>query len=147
LKAVADTGPLVSALNKKDQAHRIAVALLGEFGRDLIVPLPVLVEVDHLLRTRVHSMAARAFLAAVAAGEHEVRFMSPGMLQKAVEIDARHAGLDLGLADAAVMAIAEHENLPILTFDFRHFRATAPGTGYWRLVVHEGQFRAATDES
>jgi len=33
------------------------------------------------------------------------------------------------------MALAERDDLPILTFDFRDFRATQPRRGYWRLVV------------
>ena len=108
------------------------------------MPEPVLVEVDYLVRTRVSSMTARAFLAAVAAREHTVHFLSPAMLQRAVEIDAKFAHLDLGLADGSVMAIAERERLPVLTYDFHHFRATRPENGFWRLVVSERQFAAAT---
>ena len=113
-------------------------------GRDLIVPEPVVVEVDQLLRARVGSSAARAFLGALSAGEHTVAFLSPGLLRRAVEIDARFADLDLGLADASVMAIAERGDLPVLTFDFAHFRATRPEHGYWRLVVDEARYDEAT---
>lgn len=49
-----------------------------------------------------------------------------------------------GLADATVMAVAEVESLPVLTFDFEHFRATRPARGYWRLVVDEARFQDAT---
>lgn len=34
-----------------------------------------------------------------------------------------------------------YHDLPILTFDFAHFRATAPARGYWRLLVEEKRFR------
>ena len=61
-----------------------------------------------------------------------------------MEIDAGFADLDLGLVDSAVMAIAERQDLPILTFDFEHFRATRPASGYWRLVVDEGRYLEAT---
>jgi predicted nucleic acid-binding protein len=104
----------------------------------------VLVEVDQLLRARVSSRAARAFLAAVAAGEHKVAFTSAGLLVRAAEIDARFAGLDLGLVDAAVMAVAERDALPVLTFDFEHFRAAPPARGFWRLVIDESRYAAAT---
>jgi len=33
------------------------------------------------------------------------------------------------------MALAEEQDLPILTFDFEHVRATRPRRGYWQLVV------------
>lgn len=144
MRVVADTGPLVAALNRRDRAHKLSRALLAELGRDLIVPEPVLVEVDYLVRTRVSSTAARAFLAAVAGREHTVHFLSPGLLRRAVEIDAKFAHLDLGFTDGSVMAVAEREQLPVLTYDFHHFRATRPEHGFWRLVVSERQFGDAT---
>jgi uncharacterized protein len=134
----------VAALNKRDDAHALSRALLSELGRDLVLPLPVLAEADHLLRTRVNSAAARALLGAAAAGEHSVHFLSSRLLRRAAEIDSQFADLDLGLADGAVMALAEGENLPILTYDFKHFRATLPGRGYWRLVIDERQYAEAT---
>lgn len=76
-------------------------------------------------------------------GEHTVVFASPRLLRRAVEIDVGFADLGLGLVDATVMAIAEQDDLPILTFDFEHFRATRPRTGYWRLVVDEQRYREA----
>ena len=100
----------------------------------------MIVEVDQLLRSRVGAHAARLFLAAIDAGEHDVAYLSPGLLSRAVEIDARFADLDLGVADTTVMAIAERHSLPILTFDFEHFRATRPERGFWRLVVDEARY-------
>lgn len=116
---------------------------MTHLGRDLLVPAAVIVEVDQLLRSRVGGYAARLFLAALAAGEHSVAFLSSTLLRRAVEIDARYADLDLGLADAAVMAMAEQHSLPILTFDFEHFRAAPPPHGYWRLVVDEARYADA----
>jgi len=113
-------------------------------GRDLAVPDLVLVEVDQLLRARVSAAAARSFLAAMAGGEHSVAFVSPGLLRRAVEIDAGFADLGLGLVDATVMALAEQLALPIFTFDFEHFRATRPRRGYWQLVVDEQRYREET---
>jgi uncharacterized protein len=101
----------------------------------------VIVEVDQLARSRVGAHAARLFLAALEAGEHEISYLSPGIFRRAIEIDRRYGDLDLGLADASVMAVAERHKLPILTFDFEHFRATKPPRGYWRLVVDEARYR------
>jgi predicted nucleic acid-binding protein len=112
-----------------------------ELGRDLIVPEPVIVEVDQLLRSRIGGHSARLFLEAVAAGEHAVVNLAPALLRRAVEIDATFADLGLGYTDAAVMAIAERERLPVLTFDFEHFRATRPAHGFWQLVVDEQRYR------
>jgi uncharacterized protein len=112
-------------------------------GRDLIVPGAVMVEVDQLLRSRVGGHAARLFLAALAAGEHGVAFSSAALLRRAAEIDARFADLGLGLVDASVMALAERHQHAILTFDFEHFRAAPPPSGYWRLVIDEARYARA----
>ncbi len=117
---------------------------MARLGRDLLVPDLVLVEVDQLLRARVSPTAARAFLEAMARGEHTVAFGSGRLLRRAVEIDAGFADLGLGLVDATVMALAERHDLPILTFDFEHFRATQPTRGHWRLVVDEARYRETT---
>jgi predicted nucleic acid-binding protein len=144
VKIVADTGPLVAAANRRDRAHGLSAALVARLGRDLVVPDPVLVEVDHLLRARVSARAARLFLDAIAAGEHTVAFLSAGLLRRTVQIDARFADLGLGFADAAVMACAERHDAPVLTFDFEHFRAAPPLGGHWRLIVDEARFMEAT---
>lgn len=141
MRVVADTGPLVAAANRRDRAHRLAAALVTRLGRDLVVPVPVMVETDQLLRARVGGGSARLFLEGLAAGEHDVAFLSAGLLRRAVEIDSRYADLDLGLTDASVMAYAERHDVPILTFDFEDFRATAPARGHWRLVVDESRYR------
>jgi predicted nucleic acid-binding protein len=109
-----------------------------------VVPDPVIVEVDQLARSRIGAHAARLFLAALEGGEHEVAHLSTGVLRRAIELDRRFGALDLGLADATVMALAERHGLPILTFDFAHFRATKPARGHWRLVVDEARYAEST---
>lgn len=145
MRAVADTGPLVAAANVRDRAHRLAAALVTELGRELVVPLAVAVEVDQLLRARVGTHAAAAFLKALADGEHQVNFLTAGLLHRAVELDRGHASLGLGLADSAVMAVAERERLPVLTFDFEHFRRSRPDSGFWMLIVDEARYREAIE--
>ena len=113
---------------------------MTELGRDLLVPEPVIVEVDQLLRSRLGSHAARLFLQAMAAGEHTIVNLSPRLLRRAIELDAAFADLSLGYADAAVMALAERDGLPVLTFDFEHFRATRPARGFWQLVIDEHRY-------
>jgi predicted nucleic acid-binding protein len=145
MRVVADTAPLVAAANRRDHAHRLAAALVTEIGRDLVVPIPVAVEVDQLLRARVTRSAAHLFLSALTDGEHQIGFLTSGLLRRAAELDRGHADLDLGLADTSVMAMAEKDALPILTFDFAHFRASRPRRGYWKLVVDEKRYRDSVD--
>lgn len=115
--------------------------MVTALGRSLLVPEAVIVEVDQLLRSRVHASVARLFLAALADGEHKVVTGSPGTLRRAVAIDAQFADLSLGYTDVIVMAIAERDHLPILTFDFQHFTATHPANGHWQLVIDERRYQ------
>jgi uncharacterized protein len=141
-RAVADTAPLVAAADRRDRAHSLARSIVVGLGRRLVVPDTVAVEVDHFVRTRLRAEAARRFVRALADGELSVAYLTPGLLRRAAEIDEQYADLGLGLVDASVMAIAERHDLPILTFDFEHFRATRPAEGHWRLVVDEETFAA-----
>lgn len=135
---VADTGPLVSAADADDRAHGLASALVLGVGTELLVPEAVAVEVDQLLRGRRGARSARAFLASLVAGAPRRASLTVEGFARAVEIDRRYADLGLGLADASVMALAEAERAPILTFDFAHFRATTDRDGRpWRLVIEE----------
>lgn len=118
---------------------------MSRLGRELVVLDTVAVEVDHLVRDRVGLEPARSFLRSLARGEHSLGCVTPGLLRRAVELDARYADLDLGLVDTTVMAIAERHDLPVLTFDFAHFRATRPESGYWRLVVDEKRYAASVE--
>lgn len=140
MRVVADTGPLLAAANRRDEAHPLAATLVVELGRDLVVPSPVLTEVDQLLRSRVGGHSARLFAGAVAGGSHRVGYLTPELLRRAVAIDARFAALDLGLVDACVMAVAEREQAAILTFDFEDFRAAPGDAGAWQLVVDEARY-------
>lgn len=139
MKVVCDTGGLVAAADKGDRYHAVAAGLISRIGRDLVVLDVVLGETDTLLRRRGWTHAARRLLSFLAAGGHRTAFLSPGLLSRATELDERYADLDLGLVDASIMAYAERHDLPILTFDFRDFRATESSRGPWRLVLSEEQ--------
>lgn len=141
MKILVDTGPLVSAIDGDDPAHEMASTALQRLRRSAIVPSPVIVEVDHLARKRVGDEAARRFLKTVAGGGHEVAFVTAGLMRRAVEFDRQYADLNLGVVDGSVMAIAERHNLPIFTFDFRHFRATQSASGPWHMAIDEHSYR------
>ena len=144
MRVICDTGPLVAAADRKDPAHGLAKTLVLGLGRDLLIPDPVLVEADQYFRRKASPLAASAILESITEGPHSLLFLSPNLLRRAVQIDAGYRDLDLGLVDAVVMAFAERHDLPILTFDFRDFRATAPERGEWRLVVDESRYLDAT---
>jgi predicted nucleic acid-binding protein len=132
-------------VNKREESHPLAAQLLAHLRRNAVIPAPVLVEADHLLRSRISNRTARRFLKAIAGGEREVAYLTPGLLRRAVELDNQYADLNLGFVDTCVMAIAERHELPILTFDFTDFRATQSATGPWPLLLGEDAFQRAID--
>ena len=137
MKILVDTAPVVAAIHRNDSAHEMAKTAMGRLRRSAVLPSPVLVEADHLIRSRVGASAARAFLQSIAEGTHEVAYMTMGLIQRATELDGKYADLNLGFVDASVMAIAERHEMPIFTFDFRDFRATESADGPWRLAIDE----------
>lgn len=133
----------MAAANTRERAHAWAAAAVVALGRDLVVLDAVAVETEQYLRRRCGADVARKFLADLVRGEHSVAFLTPGLMERAVAIDAQYADLGLGLVDASIMAYAERHDLPILTFDFRDFRATESAHGPWRLAISEEQLARA----
>ncbi len=125
-----DAGPLV-ALADRDEPRRAAIlkALDGERG-PLVIPGPTTAEIDYLLGQRFGPAARRAFLSDLAAGRFAVAALERSDYSTVLDIDARYADLDLGLADCALIVLAaRHRTTRILTFDERHFRAVKPLRG------------------
>ena len=138
---VCDTGPIVSAINAGEgRRHRFAAELLARLGRDVIVPWPVLVEVDLLLRARGFPQAAVVFGESVAAGVHRLETPTVAELELALELGRRYTDSGADLPDLVVMAMAHHRGASVLTWDFRHFRAVVLERGHhWPLVVTEAE--------
>lgn len=138
---VADTGPLVSAINRGEgRRHRFATELVSVLGRDLLVPWPVFTELDLLLRARGHSHAAVVFAKALLDGVH--RLETPSDVEPALAIDLalRYEDSGTDLPDLTVMAMAAQRSAPILTWDIRHFRSVVLRRGHhWDLVVRESE--------
>lgn len=61
MKILVDTAPVVAAIHEGDSAHEIAMTAMSKLRKNAVLPSPVLVEADHLIRERVGPAAARAF--------------------------------------------------------------------------------------
>jgi predicted nucleic acid-binding protein len=124
---VLDTGPLYAALDRRDAAHARSRALLERVQEPLVVPSPVLVEVDYWVRKWLGPGAFVAFLADVEAGGYRVENLLPDDYRRVRELCDRYADADIGFIDAAVLAIVERLNEPKLaTLDHRHFGMLRP---------------------
>jgi predicted nucleic acid-binding protein len=126
-------------LNRREgRLHEYASAALNRFGRDVLVPWPVLTEADLLLRGRGHPQAAAAFIEALLSDVHQLHTPTYADLRLALTLGKRYGDLGADLPDLVVMAVALNRDLPVFTWDFRHFRVVRDRDGSSiRLLVEE----------
>jgi hypothetical protein len=124
---VLDTGPLYATLDRSDAQYHRCLELLQDTGEPLVIPAPVLVEVDWLVHTRLHAGVFLALLDDILAGAYHVEELQPEDYRRIRELSDRYADADVGFVDAAVLAVVERLNEPKLaTLDHRHFRILRP---------------------
>lgn len=101
----------------------------------LIVPSLILPEIDYLSR-RLPGGAMRAFMSSLLTQEFEYYELDLPDLQRANEIMNQYADANVGLVDAAVVAVAKRLNINrILTIDQRHFSMFRPkNLGFLELL-------------
>lgn len=124
---VVDTGPLFAALDRNDLDHQACREALESEWPNLVVPSPVLVELDYLIRTRLHSEVHVEFLRQLAIDAFRVIDLAHSDYLRIHELCVKYNDQDLGLVDASVVAIAERLNEPkIATLDHRNFSIIEP---------------------
>lgn len=123
---VCDTGVVYAALDRTDRSHIECEALMT--GSDVVlIPAPVIVEVDQLAESRDAPEAIDALLAAAADGSMLVANLDLEDYVRIRELSALYGDLPLGFVDASVIAIAERlEETTIATLDRRHFSVVKP---------------------
>ena len=125
---LCDTGVLLAAGNRKDQAHQACVRLLRQAEGPLLVPSPVLGEVGYLLQSRVGPQAEVTFLNSFGSDGFHVAELKDEDIRRMAELVEAYLDLPLGMVDAAVISIAKRLRLTeIATMDHRHFSVVRPG--------------------
>lgn len=135
MRAIADSGALYALYDKDDAHHQRCINLLKKSKCALIVPAAILSEVDYLLREFLGVAAELDFLDALMGGLYLLEPFTEADLNRCRELVAAYRDLDLGLADASVIATAERLNVRnLFTVDYRHFRAVKPRSGVLSLL-------------
>ena len=125
-----DTSGLLAAIDASQRHHVAAAGVLRQGPGPLLLSPFVLAELDYLLSTRVSSHAAAALLGQVAAGAYRLEPMDANDVARAVQVLDRYRDLDIGLADASLVVLAErHGATDLLTLEERHFRVVAGARG------------------
>ena len=133
---IVDTSGLLSAMDASDPLQaRSAAALRSARGPRLLSPF-VLAELDYLLGRRVNLAAARRLLDEVVRGAYRLEPFGSEDIEQAGAIIDRYRDLDLGLADASIVVLAERHGIAdLVTLDERHFRAVrGPGGRPFRIL-------------
>jgi hypothetical protein len=127
---VIDAAPIVALAESGEPRRQATLDMMRAEPGGLIIPSPVTAEIDYLLGQRFGRAARGAFLRDLAAGRFIVACLDPEDYTKIADLDARYADLELGLADCALVVIADrYETDRMATFDERHFRAVTPLAG------------------
>jgi uncharacterized protein len=114
-------------MDRNDQDHARCAAFLGSAEEPLVVPAPVLVEVEWLSSRRLGPAPFDAVLADVAEGALRVAELVAADYARARALMTEHDDFPLGFVDAAVVAILERlGEQKLVTLDHRHFRAVRP---------------------
>jgi hypothetical protein len=124
---ILDTGPLLSSIDRSDADHLACRDLIEGAIEPLVIPSPVLVEVDYFVHVRLYPAVMVQLLDDVVKGAYIVEDLTPEDYVRVRELCERYADSDIGFVDAAVLAIVERLNEPKLaTLDHRHFSVMRP---------------------
>jgi uncharacterized protein len=124
---ICDTSGVFALYDADDAEHHATAAFVELEPGPLLLPVILLAEIDYLLHLRLGPDAALEFLEAVEQGDFTLVPLTRLDLGRARELLVEYHDLEIGLADATIVAAAERLDIPrLLSFDQRHFRAIKP---------------------
>jgi hypothetical protein len=130
MAVVADSGGLYALYDAGDKYHAAVRKAVEQEAGAVIVPALLLAELDYLLREYLGVDAELDLLAGIQGGAYTLAHPTLEDLNRCQELIVQYRDLDLGLADASVVATAERLRIArILTLDQRRFRAIRPRSG------------------
>ncbi|MGH9092076.1 MAG: type II toxin-antitoxin system VapC family toxin [Acidimicrobiales bacterium] len=124
---ILDTGPLYASLDRDDRDHMRCRRMIENAREPLVVPVPVLPEVDYLCATRLGPGPMVALLRDIEAGAYRLEHLDTDDVSRVRELVDRYADSDIGFVDASVLAVVERLEEPkVATLDHRHFGMLRP---------------------
>jgi hypothetical protein len=126
MSVLLDTGIVYAYYDRSDRWHARARTLIIGEQRGLILPAPVISEVDHLLGARLGAKSRQTFYAGIVEGAYLVVDLPREGYARVAELNNRFDDLALGFVDASIVALAEALGLSrVATTDRRHFAPLA----------------------
>jgi predicted nucleic acid-binding protein len=119
-KVLVDTGPIVAMFSESDSHHRVCVEELKKIDGPLLTCWPVLTEVAWLLRA--HLEAIRRLLSTFGGKPFQILPLHETELADISAILVKYKNLNIQLADAALLHLANRESIStVFTLDRRDF--------------------------
>ena len=124
---ICDTSGLLAAYEHEGAREEQVVGVLEAEAQSLVLSPFVLAELDYLMASRSGVGAELRMLEDVANGVYRLAEFTPRDVGQAAEVVTQYKDLNIGLADASIVVLADRYNTTrVLTFDQRHFRAMKP---------------------
>lgn len=124
---ILDTGPLYASLDRDDRDHVRCRRLIEGAREPLVVPAPVLPEVDYLCAARLGPGPMVALLRDIEVGAYRLEHLGGDDVSRVRELVDRYADSDIGFVDASVLAVVERLGEgKVATLDHRHFGILRP---------------------
>jgi hypothetical protein len=119
-RVLADTGPIVAILSRRDQYHRTCVEALRDLPGPLFTCWPVITEAAWLLRR--DSNAVQQLLNSIDTGFLELLPLTSADAKPIASILKKYRDIRIQLADAALIHLAARDGVDtIFTLDQRDF--------------------------
>ncbi|MBI4730148.1 MAG: PIN domain-containing protein [Acidobacteria bacterium] len=124
---ILDTGVVYAALDRGDRAHKRCRSLLERTTESLVLPSPILPEVDYWVSKHLGPGPMVALLRDIEESAYVVEDLSPEDYRRAAEVMDRYSDQDVGFVDSSILAVVERLREPKLaTLDRRHFSVLRP---------------------
>jgi predicted nucleic acid-binding protein len=124
---ILDSGPLLASIDRRDSNYVACRHLIESADEPIVVPAPVLIEVDYFIYSRLHPGVRLALLDNIVSRTLRIEELTLDDYARIRELCERYSDADIGFVDAAVLAIVERLNEPKLaTLDHRHFDILRP---------------------
>ena len=130
MSVLLDTGIVYAYYDRSDDWHARARKLIQSQQQGLILPSPVIPEVDHLLGQRVGARSRQVFYSGIVDGYYLVADVPRDAYSRIAELNRQFEEFALGFVDASIVAISEGLGLKrVATTDRRHFEPVARALG------------------
>jgi predicted nucleic acid-binding protein len=127
---IADSGAIYGLHDRRDRHHRALRKAIEQETGPILISQAILSEIDYLLRAKLGTNAKIDFLDDIIASIFTLVPFTAIDVIRSRDLVVTYRDLDLGLADAAVIATAERLGVRrILTVDERDFRAVRGADG------------------